>query len=94
MLSVRGTGVRVVPFATVIWSQHSTRALSPTGNIRLLIHFVSGYIWTLGKTKLFPTRPYIKCFVMYLKFSLNNHMAKTYCCIRRAGNICAIVSQS
>ena len=37
---------------------------------------------------------YIKCFALYLDFPLNDHMAKTCCCIRRAGNNCAIVSGS
>ena len=47
-----------------------------------------------NKTNLFPKGPYIKCFVVYLDFPLKNHMAKTRCCILRAGNNCAIVSQS
>ena len=42
----------------------------------------------------FPEGPYIKCFVMYLDFLLNNRIAKTNKQRRRAGNNCAIVSQS
>ena len=38
--------------------------------------------------------PETKCFIVYLNFPLNNQMAKTCCCIRRAGNNCAIVSRS
>ena len=33
----------------------------------------------------------IKCFAIYLDFPLNSHIAKTCCCIRCAGNNCAIV---
>ena len=38
--------------------------------------------------------PETKCFIVYLNFPLNNQMAKTCCCIRRAGNNCAIVSRA
>ena len=39
----------------------------------------------------FPEGPYIKCFVMYLDFLLNNRIAKTNKQRRRAGNNCAII---
>ena len=51
---------------------------------------VEGNISTLGKTKLFPSGPYIKCFVIYLDF----HIPKTNKQRLRAGKNCAIVSQS
>ena len=35
-----------------------------------------------------------ECFVIYLDFPLNNHIAKTNKQIRRAGNNCSIVSRS
>ena len=40
---------------------------------------VKGNIRTRGKTKLtsFPRDLIIKCFVIYLEFPLNNHIAKT-----------------
>ena len=38
-----------------------------------------------------PEGPYIKCFVIYLDFPLNNHIAKTNKERRHAGNNCAIV---
>ena len=44
-----------------------------------------------GKQNSLPWDPYIMCFAIYLDFPLNNHMAKTCCCIRHAGNNCAIV---
>ena len=47
-----------------------------------------------GKQNSLPWDPYIMCFAIYLDFPLNNHMAKTCCCIRHAGNNCAIVSWS
>ena len=40
----------------------------------------------LGKQNFFLSGPYIKCFAIYLDFPLNNYMAKTCCCIQRAGN--------
>ena len=46
-----------------------------------------------NKTNWFPEIPYIKCFVIYLDFPSNNHMAKTCCCIRRAGNNCMTKNQ-
>ena len=59
---------------------------------------VEGNITTGGKTKLtsFPEGACIKCFVIYLDFPLNNHMAKNSKnkqTKRRAGNNCAIVSR-
>ena len=42
----------------------------------------------------FPKEPCIKCFVIYLDFSFNNHMAKACWCIRHPGNNCAIVALS
>ena len=47
-----------------------------------------------GKQNSLPWDPYIMCFAIYLDFPLNNYMAKTCCCIRHAGNNCAIVSWS
>ena len=55
---------------------------------------VEGNIRTRGKTKLFPSGPHIKCFVIYLDFPLNNHIAKTNKERRCAGNNCATVSRS
>ena len=46
------------------------------------------------KTNYFPEGPYIKCFVTYLDFPLNSHIAKRNKQRRRAGNNCAIVSRS
>ena len=34
-----------------------------------------GNIRTRGKTNYFPEGPYIKCFLIYLGFPLNNHIA-------------------
>ena len=45
------------------------------------------------KTNWFPEGPYIKCFVIYLDFPLNNHIEKNKQ-RRRAGNNCSIVSRS
>ena len=36
------------------------------------------------QNQLFPDGPYIKCFVIYLDFHLNNHIAKTNKQRRRA----------
>ena len=49
-------------------------------------------VWSRGKQ--FPEGPYIKCFVIYLDFPLNNHVVNTNKQRRRAGNNCTIVSRS
>ena len=58
---------------------------------------VKGNIRTWGKTELttvsFPKGPYTKCFFLYLDCPLNNHIAKTCCCIQHTGYSYAIVSQ-
>ena len=60
----------------------------PEGNIRTLDRE--------NRTNYFPEGPYIKCFVIYLDFPLNSHMAKTNkrAVVFGAGNNFAIVSQS
>ena len=58
----------------------------------LLVSFVFPRVFpTLSRETSGFSGQHIKCFAIYLDLPLNDHMAKTCCCIRRAGNNCAIV---